>query len=129
AGHGAGAWHRRANPPTGAARRTSCLALGAGLRSFRRPPHAESPCGMGLGSPQRPRHPVAIHIHSKREIEKMRATGRLAAQVLDFIEPFVVPGVTTDELDRRCHDFIVEHGAIPAPLNYKGFPRSICTSI
>ncbi len=59
----------------------------------------------------------------------MRATGRLAAQVLEFIEPFVKPGVTTDELDRRCHDFIVEHGAIPAPLNYKGFPRSICTSV
>jgi methionyl aminopeptidase len=72
---------------------------------------------------------VAIHIHSKRDIEKMRATGRLAAEVLDFIEPFVKPGVTTDELDRRCHDFIVERGAIPAPLNYKGFPRSICTSI
>ncbi len=59
----------------------------------------------------------------------MRATGRLAAQVLEFIEPHVQPGVTTDELDRRCHDFIVERGAIPAPLNYKGFPRSICTSI
>lgn len=72
---------------------------------------------------------MAIQIHSKRDIEKMRATGRLAADVLDFIEPYVKPGVTTDELDRRCHDFIVEHGAIPAPLNYKGFPRSICTSI
>ena len=72
---------------------------------------------------------VAIQIHSKRDIEKMRATGRLAAEVLDFIEPYVKPGVTTDELDRRCHDFIVQHGAIPAPLNYKGFPRSICTSI
>ena len=59
----------------------------------------------------------------------MRATGRLAAQVLEFVEPFVKPGVTTDELDRRCHDFIIEHDAIPAPLNYKGFPRSICTSI
>lgn len=59
----------------------------------------------------------------------MRATGRLAAQVLEFIEPYVKPDVTTDELDRRCHDFIVEHDAIPAPLNYKGFPRSICTSI
>ena len=72
---------------------------------------------------------MAIHIHSKAEIDKMRATGRLAAQVLEFIEPFVKPGVTTDELDRRCHEFIVEHDAIPAPLNYKGFPRSICTSI
>lgn len=59
----------------------------------------------------------------------MRRTGRLAAQVLEFIEPHVEPGVTTDRLDRLCHDFIVEHGAVPAPLNYKGFPRSICTSI
>jgi methionyl aminopeptidase len=81
------------------------------------------------GSTNAPGNVVAIHIHSKREIEKMRDTGRLAAQVLDFIGPFVKPGVTTDELDRRCHDFIVQHGAIPAPLNYKGFPRSICTSV
>lgn len=72
---------------------------------------------------------MAIHIHSKAEIEKMRRTGRLAASVLEFIEPYVKPGVSTDELDRRCHDYIVEHGAVPAPLNYKGFPRSICTSI
>jgi methionyl aminopeptidase len=72
---------------------------------------------------------VSVHIHSKAEIEKMRATGRLAASVLEFIEPHVRPGVTTDDLDRLCHEYIVEHGAIPAPLNYKGFPKSICTSI
>jgi len=59
----------------------------------------------------------------------MRAAGKLAAETLDFITPHVVPGVTTDELDRLCHSFIVGHGAIPAPLNYRGFPRSICTSI
>ncbi|MEM6993839.1 MAG: type I methionyl aminopeptidase [Myxococcota bacterium] len=72
---------------------------------------------------------MAINIHSRAEIEKMRVTGRLAASVLEFIEPFVKPGVTTEELDRRCHDYILEHDAIPAPLNYKGFPKSICTSI
>ncbi len=72
---------------------------------------------------------VAVEIKSKSEIEKMRATCRLAAQVLDFIEPHVVPGVTTGELDRLCHDFIVKHGAYPSPLNYKGFPKSICTSV
>jgi len=49
--------------------------------------------------------------------------------VLDFITPHVVPGITTEELDRLCHDFILDHGAIPAPLNYRGFPKSICTSI
>lgn len=59
----------------------------------------------------------------------MRAAGRLAAETLDFICPFVKPGVTTERLDKLCHDFIVDHGAVPAPLNYRGFPKSICTSI
>lgn len=60
----------------------------------------------------------------------MRVAGRLAAEVLDMITPHVLPGVTTGELDRLCHDYIVnEQQAIPAPLNYKGFPRSICTSV
>ncbi|RMG96561.1 MAG: type I methionyl aminopeptidase [Deltaproteobacteria bacterium] len=59
----------------------------------------------------------------------MRATCRLAAQVLEFIRPYVVPGVTTGRLDELCHEFILDHGAYPAPLNYKGFPRSICTSV
>ena len=59
----------------------------------------------------------------------MRRAGRLSAQVLDFITPHVVPGVTTAALDKLCHDFILDHGAIPAPLNYRGFPKSICTSI
>lgn len=59
----------------------------------------------------------------------MRATCRLAAQVLEFIEPHVKPGVTTEHLDKLCHDYTLEHGATSAPLNYKGFPKSICTSI
>ncbi|HLI22449.1 MAG TPA: type I methionyl aminopeptidase, partial [Stellaceae bacterium] len=59
----------------------------------------------------------------------MRKAGRLAAEVLDFITPYVQPGVTTDTLDRLCHSFTADHGAISAPLNYRGFPRSICTSI
>jgi methionyl aminopeptidase len=72
---------------------------------------------------------VAVEIHNKEGIEKMRATCRLAASVLEFIEPHVVAGVTTEKLDKLCHDYILEHKAIPAPLNYKGFPKSICTSI
>ncbi|HBG30342.1 MAG TPA: type I methionyl aminopeptidase, partial [Gammaproteobacteria bacterium] len=61
---------------------------------------------------------------------KMRVAGRLAARVLEMIEPHVQPGVTTDALDRICHDYIVgELDAIPAPLNYNGFPKSICTSV
>ncbi len=73
---------------------------------------------------------MAITIKTLEEIEKMRIAGRLAAQVLEMIEPRVVPGVTTDELDRICHDYIVnQQQAIPAPLNYHGFPKSICTSV
>ncbi len=60
----------------------------------------------------------------------MRIAGRLTADVLDMIGPHVRPGVTTDELDRICHDYIVGiQGTIPAPLNYRGFPKSICTSV
>ncbi|NVZ11016.1 type I methionyl aminopeptidase [Allochromatium humboldtianum] len=71
-----------------------------------------------------------VRIKTPEAIEKMRLACRLAADVLDMIEPHVQPGVTTEELDRLCHDYIVDHqGAIPAPLDYRGFPKSICTSI
>ncbi len=60
----------------------------------------------------------------------MRVAGRLAAEVLEMIEDYVQPGITTNELDQICHDYIVNHqNAIPAPLNYRGFPKSICTSV
>ena len=59
----------------------------------------------------------------------MRKAGKLAAKVLDYITDFVEPGVTTEKLNQLCHDMIIAHGAIPAPLNYRGFPKSICTSI
>lgn len=73
---------------------------------------------------------MAIYIKSAVEIEKMRIAGRLAGEVLQMIRPHVQPGITTDELDTLCHNFIVnEQKAIPAPLNYKGFPKSICTSV
>lgn len=70
-----------------------------------------------------------ISIKSSREIELMRATSKLAAQTLEYIEPFVVPGASTEEINRLCHEFIVEHGAYPSPLNYHGFPKSVCTSL
>jgi methionyl aminopeptidase len=70
-----------------------------------------------------------IKIHGPEAFEGMRQAGILAAATLDFITPHVRPGITTGELDLRCHDFIVAHGAIPAPLNYRGFPKSICTSV
>jgi len=73
---------------------------------------------------------MSVTIKTPEEIEKMRVAGRLAAEVLEMIEPHVKPGVSTEELDRICHDYIVnEQQAIPAPLNYHGFPKSICTSI
>jgi methionyl aminopeptidase len=63
-------------------------------------------------------------------LEKMRTAGRLTREVLDMITPYVVVGVTTDELDRICHNYIVDElQAVPAPLNYRGFPKSICTSV
>ena len=70
-----------------------------------------------------------ITIHTEKEFIAMRKAGQLAAQVLDFITDYINVGVTTNALNDLCHDFIVKHGAIPAPLNYKGFPKSICTSI
>lgn len=70
-----------------------------------------------------------ISIKSSREIELMRATSTLAAKTLEYIEPFVVPGVSTEELNTLCHEFIIKHGAYPSPLNYHGFPKSVCTSL
>ena len=71
----------------------------------------------------------AVMRHTEDGFAGMRAAGRLAAEVLDMIAPHVVAGVTTEELDRRCHDYILAHGAVPAPLNYKGFPKSTCISL
>ncbi|WP_415896985.1 type I methionyl aminopeptidase [Neptuniibacter sp. QD72_48] len=73
---------------------------------------------------------MSIKIKTPEEIEKMRVAGRLAAEVLEMIEPYIKPGVTTNELNQICHDYIVDkQQAIPAPLNYHGFPKSICTSV
>jgi len=74
------------------------------------------------------RNPVTVK--NPAEIEKMRVAGALASEVLQMIESYVVPDVTTVELDRICHEYMVNHQrAIPAPLNYHGFPKSICTSV
>lgn len=70
-----------------------------------------------------------ITIHGLEDFAAMRKAGKLAAQTLDFITPYVKVGITTEELDQLCHKFILEHGAIPAPLGYRGYPKSICTSI
>jgi len=73
---------------------------------------------------------MAIKIKTPEQVERMRVAGRLAAEVLEMIEPHIQAGVSTNELDRICHDYIVNvQKAIPAPLNYRGFPKSICTSV
>jgi methionyl aminopeptidase len=73
---------------------------------------------------------MGITLKTPAEQDAMRLAGRLTADVLDMIGPYVQPGVTTDELDRICHDYIVNvQQAVPAPLNYRGFPKSICTSV
>jgi methionyl aminopeptidase len=72
---------------------------------------------------------MTIKIHTKENFESMRKAGKLAAEVLDYITTYVEPGVSTNSLNDLCHDFIVKNNAIPAPLNYRGFPKSICTSI
>ena len=70
-----------------------------------------------------------ISIKSSREIELMRKTCELARQTLEYIEPFIKPGVSTEEINELCHQYIIKHDAYPSPLNYHGFPKSVCTSI
>jgi methionyl aminopeptidase len=73
---------------------------------------------------------MGIVLKTKEQVEQMRVAGRLAAEVLNMIGPHVRPGIKTGELDEICHDHITRvQGAIPAPLDYRGFPRSICTSV
>ncbi|MGK0461576.1 MAG: methionyl aminopeptidase, partial [Candidatus Azotimanducaceae bacterium] len=73
---------------------------------------------------------MAVELKTPDAIEKMRIVGALAARQLEMIEAHIKPGISTGELNRICHDFTVnEQDAIPAPLNYRGFPKSICTSV
>ncbi|MET0985627.1 MAG: type I methionyl aminopeptidase [Steroidobacteraceae bacterium] len=76
------------------------------------------------------RNPTRASIKTPAEQEQMRVAGRLAADVLDMIGPYVQPGITTDDINARVHDYIVNvQQAVPAPLNYRGFPKSVCTSV
>lgn len=70
-----------------------------------------------------------ITLHKKEDFKSMEKAGLLAAEVLDFIIPYIKPGITTNQINDLCHEKIISNGAIPAPLNYKGFPKSICTSV
>lgn len=75
------------------------------------------------------RYDTVIQLKTDTEIDEMKAAGGLAAKLLEIIETHIRPGVTTQELNDICHDFTHKHNAISAPLNYRGFPKSICTSI
>ncbi|KAH0700499.1 methionine aminopeptidase 1D, chloroplastic/mitochondrial [Solanum tuberosum] len=88
---------------------------------IQRPPYVKSrkPPGIGSGS----------EVHDKKGIEKMRASGRLAAQVLQYAGTLVKPGIMTDEIDQAVHQMIIDNGAYPSPLGYGGFPKSVCTSV
>ena len=70
-----------------------------------------------------------IPIHTKKDFEGMREAGALAADILDSLSEKIVPGISTQEINDICHDQIIQNKAIPAPLNYKGFPKSVCTSV
>ncbi|HZF77115.1 MAG TPA: type I methionyl aminopeptidase, partial [Acetobacteraceae bacterium] len=70
-----------------------------------------------------------ITLHAREDFEGMRRAGQLAALTLDMVAPHVRPGVTTEQIDRLCHDFMVAHGAVPATLGYRGYTKSSCTSI
>ena len=73
---------------------------------------------------------MKISIKTEQEIQKMRIAGKLASEVLEMIEPFVVPGVSTEELDKKCHEHIVNvQKAIPANVGYRGFEKTICASV
>jgi len=72
---------------------------------------------------------MTVELHNLAALRRLRAAGRLAADTLDFITPYVKPGITLLELDYLCHCYITDNNAVPAPLNYQGYPRSICTSV
>ncbi|HCX14676.1 MAG TPA: type I methionyl aminopeptidase [Rhodospirillaceae bacterium] len=75
------------------------------------------------------KRPDGVEIHGPKAFAAMRVSGRLTAEMLDFITPYIKPGITTGEIDRLCHEFHESHNAIPGPLNYRGYPKSVCTSV
>ncbi|KAF8023148.1 hypothetical protein BT93_F0596 [Corymbia citriodora subsp. variegata] len=82
-----------------------------------------------VGSRQPPGIASGPEVHDEKGIECMRASGKLAAQVLEFAGTLVKPGISTDEIDQAVHQMIIDNGAYPSPLGYGGFPKSVCTSL
>jgi methionyl aminopeptidase len=90
--------------------------------STNKKPERPKSVSRGAGEPD-------IQLYGKADFESMRQAGRLAAETLDFITPHVQPGTTTDQLNQLCHDFVAERDGISAPLGYRNYPKSICTSV
>ncbi|KAK5784837.1 methionine aminopeptidase 1D, chloroplastic/mitochondrial [Gossypium arboreum] len=88
---------------------------------IKRPPYVKTRMAPGIAS--------GPEVHDLKGIEHMRASGRLAAQVLNYAGTLVKPGITTDEIDEAVHQMIIDNGAYPSPLGYGGFPKSVCTSV
>ncbi|PPE01354.1 hypothetical protein GOBAR_DD01598 [Gossypium barbadense] len=88
---------------------------------IKRPPYVKTRMAPGIAS--------GPEVHDLKGIEHMRASGRLAAQVLNYAGTLVKPGITTDEIDEVVHQMIIDNGAYPSPLGYGGFPKSVCTSV
>lgn len=90
------------------------------------PKQIEQPPYVGLSAP--PAY-TGNNTYTEAEIDKIRAAGRIASRAIDAVEAAIRPGVTTDELDRIAHEYVVSHGAYPSTLGYRGFPKSCCTSV
>ena len=105
--------------------------------------NAPCPCGSGrkykkccLGSAEKPENLKALYAEKYRirlkeaaDIESIRSAGRLTLDTLDLVESEIRPGITTDDINTLVHEFTIKHGAVPAPLNYRGFPKSVCVSV
>ena len=72
---------------------------------------------------------MSLRLYKPEDFAPMRKAGKLASQVLDMVTEHIRPGITTNEIDQLCHDFILKHGATPSPLGYRGYPKSVCTSV
>ena len=103
-------------------------AVVPGVISPQRPVPAHIPRPEYVGRPG-PERFTGSEVKDAETIEKMRVAGRLAAQARELVGSHVAPGVTTDELDRIGHEFLCDHGAYPSTLGYKGFPKSLCSSV
>ena len=99
-----------------------------GTLSPQRPVPTSIPRPEYVGKPG-PAPYTGSHVHDAETVERIRRAGRIAADAMELAAASIAPGVTTDELDRICHDYLIEHDAYPSTLGYRGYPKSCCTSV